>query len=84
MYAGVEHKEKHIDRLQTLALDKARDNISQIYFELLSEPVLTSVKSEPIWSALFASDVVHRRTRKQDLSCNRFVEDAKRRGTIPL
>ena len=78
------NKEKHIDRLQTLALDKARDNISQIDFESLSEPVKTAVKSEPIWSALFASDVVHRRMRKQDLSCNRFVEDSKRGGNISL
>ena len=78
------NKEKHIDRLQTLALDKARDNISQIDFESLSGPVKTAVNSEPIWSALFASDVVHRRTRKQDLSCNRFVEDAKRERNISL
>ena len=78
------NKEKHIDRLQILALDKARDNISQIDFESLSGPVKTAVNSELISSALFASDVVHRRTRKQDLSCNRFVEDAKRRGNISL
>ena len=78
------NKEKHIDLLQTLALDKARDNISQIDFESLSGPVKTAVNSEPILSALVASDVVHRKTRKQDLSCNGFVEDAKRRGTILL
>ena len=69
---------RDINQLKTLALDKARDNIVQIDMVSVSKPIKTAINSKPIKIPLFASDMEHMKMRKQDHSCNTFVEGAKR------